>query len=86
VPWPNPNPVAVSVELDGWCPSLTLKLYTESMRMVGESTGGAAGPGWGQVALPGNFSAGAANGTYYYRILPADSVRGAAVGRLVVLH
>ena len=86
VAWPNPNPTAVQVQLTGWTPYLSLRVYTQAMRRVADVHGAAAGPGWGQVALPADFLAGAANGTYFFEVLLQDSVQGAKAGKFVVLR
>ena len=75
-PYPNPNPRALGIQLQGPADRLELRLYSEANTRVRNWSYGPTPAGWSSVALPGGWAQGLASGLYFARVL---AYRGAAV-------
>jgi hypothetical protein len=68
-PFPNPNPIAILVELGMPVDFVEVRIYAENLVYVGcANSAGALPAGWQQVPL-GNSVSGIADGVYYYKVI-----------------
>jgi len=65
--WPNPNPLAALVYLEGPADRVTLKVYTPAWVLVGLSENGPLAKGWGRVPMPSEVAQ-APRGLYYFSV------------------
>lgn len=94
---PLPNPVigilidkaVIAVKLKGDADTLTLKVYSRAMTLLGSRETGPRPSGWTHIKLPDDFIAQAGNGTYFYVISgtrgDAKTVKD-ALGKITVLR
>lgn len=85
---PNPNPVALALQLSAAADEVTVKVWSPALRLLASETTVNVAAGWSVVALPAGFVKGAANGGYFYTISAASKGRKAlpkAPGKFLIL-
>jgi hypothetical protein len=65
--WPNPDPNAFAVQLDGAADEIEIRIYTQAETCVGVFRGSSAQAGWNQVPLPVGWANDLAHGLYFAR-------------------
>lgn len=68
IAWPNPDPDALAVKVQGACDRLELRLYTPALTLVLLASGPGGSAGWIHWALPSGWQAGLAPGVYYAQV------------------
>ena len=68
MPFPNPDPSAVLVDLAGGADGGTLRLWTVALKLVAQESVGPLPSGWSRVPLPWGFLHGAPNGAYFVTV------------------
>ena len=89
VPYPNPNPGAISVQLNRSVDKVTLKVYSESMVCLDNISSGPSNAGWATIGLPPTFLQTATSGTYYYVVSVeknGSNSRVQGVGKMMFLR
>jgi hypothetical protein len=74
VPFPNPNPRSIAIQLAGPAQRVTLKVYTPAWVLVGVSESGPLAKGWVRLPLPKALFQ-AASGLYYFTVRADDGGR-----------
>jgi hypothetical protein len=74
IPWPNPNPRAIAIEMAGPAQRVTLKVYTPAWVLVGCSEAGPFAAGWDRLPWPTEMK-GAPRGLYYFVVQAQEADR-----------
>ena len=69
VAFPDPNPLAFAVDLDGAADGLELKIYSDAEALVAKAEGTGRSGGWSQLPLGPAWANGLSNGTYFARLV-----------------
>jgi endo-1,4-beta-D-glucanase Y len=86
-PVPNPNPTSIWVLLNYPAEQVVLKVYSQSMAMMGSTKLGAQAAGWVSVPLPWTGHGAMGSGTYYYVVSArrnGSEAKAPKIGRLVI--
>jgi hypothetical protein len=81
VPFPNPNPTALSIRMAGPADSMRIQAFTPALNLALEFQTGGLQEGWNTLALPGAWRS-LPDGLYYLRL---QGGRGTAVSSPVIL-
>jgi hypothetical protein len=66
---PNPNPAAISIELEGPADELSLRIYSSAFALIAEIKRGSGFAGVNSFPLPPDLMASLASGTWHYEVI-----------------